>query len=181
MVVTPYFFKYNLGIYRLFTRLGISHKSLTPRRVKELHKEPGKRLENHVTVFGAGVTGMGIIHELRERKQKFVVLDHDPDVMKKLSRMGVYCFYGEADNEEILHNMGLFKAKMAVITIPDMDEACFVVKKAKRFNPKINIVARASTEREEAELRQAGADHIMVPKIICAHELVRGLRHYLKK
>ena len=175
MVVTPYFIKHQSAFYRFFTRFGISHSRMTPRRVSELHKAPSKRLEKHTVVFGAGMTGMHIIKELKRRRESIVVLEHDPDVVKDLNRKGIYCFYGEADNEDLLYKLGLFKAKMAIITIPDIGEACFVIRRAKRFNPRIRILARANSEREEEELRQSGADHIVLPKIICAHELARAI------
>jgi len=180
MVVTPYFIKHHSSIYWFFKRFGISHSAIRPRKVIKLHRPPAKKLQNHVVVFGAGVTGMNIINDLKKTKESFVVLEHDPDVVKKLNKKGVYCFYGEADNEDLLNKLGLFKAKMAVITIPDIDEACFVIRRAKRFNKKIKILARANTKREKEELSQAGADYVVLPKVICAQELARVIGKYLK-
>ncbi|MFQ5648116.1 MAG: cation:proton antiporter, partial [Candidatus Aenigmatarchaeota archaeon] len=181
MVVTPYFINHHSSIYSFFRRTKVSHRRMRPHKVEKLEKPPEKPLERHVVVFGAGMTGMKVIDYLKRKKERFVVLDHDPDVVKKLNKEGVHCFYGETDNEDLLLKLGLYKAKMAIATIPDIPEACFAIKKAKRFNPKIKILARATSKREEEELRQAGADYIVIPKVVCAAALERSIGHFLRK
>ena len=180
IIITPYFMKYHTNIYKAFSKFG-GHRSIRPHKVRSFEKSPEKPLKDHVIVFGAGTTGMKVIKNLKQKKQKFIVVEHDPEVAKHLSNRGVYCLFGESDNDEILRRAGLYKAKLVILTIPDIDEACFVIRKAKRFNKKIKIFARVSSMIEEKEVCMAGADLIMVSKILTGHEIIRRLDEFLRK
>lgn len=180
IIITPYFLKHHTSIYRAFRGLNITHSLIKPRHLEQL-ENPKDRLQDHIVVFGAGMTGNKIIDDLRKKKEKFVVVEHDPEVMRELRKKDIHCLYGEADNEELLRRAGLFSARLAIITIPDMDEVCFIIQKARRFNPRIKIMARAYTLEQEKELyKKPRADLVIVPKAISAGEMIRNLDSYLK-
>ena len=175
IIITPYLMKYHYQIDDFFGRFGIA-KRFTPHHVKRLERKPEKRLENHIVVFGHGVMGEKVINSLKEMKKRFVVIDHDPDIVRKLNKEGIYCLYGEADNGELLSESGIFKAKTAIFTIPDIEEASLAIRKVKRRNKKIKVYARAISQREEAELKGSGADVIIIPKQLGATEVIRRLK-----
>lgn len=175
IIITPYLMRYHYHIDDFFGRFRLLRR-FKPHNVRKLERAPSKRLENHTIVFGHGVMGRKIVDELKAMKAKFVVTDHDPDVVKHLNRRGIYCFYGEADNEELLASAGLYKAKAAVFTIPDIDEACLAIRRAKRKNKKIKIYARARNYREKKDLEEAGADVVVMPKELSATEVIRRLK-----
>jgi len=182
MVLTPYFTHFRNRIYRFFVRagaipffnrLGFAH------RVHGLGRDPGK-LKNHIVLFGADVMGSRIVNYLIRKGAKFVVAEHNPERVKDLSSVGIYSVYGDADNDELLKSVGLYTAKIAVITIPDPEVACFVIKKAKRFNKRIKTFARAYSKREKAMLKEAGADYVVVPEVVSGDRLIEKIGHYLK-
>ena len=70
--------------------------------------------------------GERIVDFLKQKKEKIVIIDRDPEIVKDYSQKRVYCIYGDADNEEILKKAFLSKAKL-IILFPasgsDMDDS----------------------------------------------------------
>ena len=97
-----------------------------------------------------------------------------------MSSVGVFSVYGEAENEDLLKSIGLYTAKLIVITIPDADSACFIIKRARRFNKKVKIFARAYTRQEKRMLTEAGADYVIVPELVSGERLIEHISKYVK-
>lgn len=181
MMLTPYLMKARNGIYSLFCRPKIRFfRSVgSPHHIKKLEKHPGKELKNHIVLFGADVMGGKIVDYLLEKKKPFIVAEHNPEVIKELGERGVFTMYGDADNEALLRESGLYRAKLGIVTIPDVEIAGFLIGKAKRFNPKIKLYARAHSEDEAEALYRAGADFVVVPDFVSGGTLVRKIEHFL--
>jgi CPA2 family monovalent cation:H+ antiporter-2 len=182
MIITPYFMNARNGIYNfisahfnapMFDRLGAPH------HVKRLEKKPEKRLSRHIVVFGSDVMGGKVVDYLIKKKRELIVVEHNPEVIKELSDRGVFTMYGDADNEDLLRESGLYKARLAIVTIPDVEVSGFVVGKAKRFNPGIKVFARAQSEDQAEALYRAGADFVVVPDFVSGGTLVRKIEHFL--
>ncbi len=182
MILTPYLMNARNRIYNVFSKrfkVPFADGLGTPHHVKKLEKHPESRLSNHIVVFGCDVMGGKIVDYLIERKKKLIVAEHNPEVIKELSEKGVYTMYGDADNEDLLSALGLYKARLAIVTIPDVEISGFVIGKAKRFNPGINIFARAHSEDEAEALYRAGADFVVVPDFVSGGTLIRKIEHFL--
>jgi len=182
MVLALYIMKFKRGIYLFFMRfrnVPVLRRLSFAHKVKKLEKHPGK-LKNHVVVFGADVMGSRIVNYLIRKGVKFIVAEHNPERVKSLSSVGVYSVYGDADNEDLLKNVGLYSAKLVVITIPDSEVACFIIKRTKRFNKRAKILARAYSRQEKEMLMQAGADYVIVPEIVSGERLIEHISKYLK-
>jgi CPA2 family monovalent cation:H+ antiporter-2 len=182
MVLSLYVIKFKRGIHRLFTRgskvpglrkLSFAHS------VQKLERHPGRQ-RGHVVVFGADVMGSRIINYLIRKGAKFVVAEHNPEKVKSLSSVGVNSVYGDADNEDLIKSVGTYKAKVVVITIPDADTACFIIKRTRRFNKKAKIFARAYARHEKLILMQAGADFVIVPELVSGDKLIEQISKYVK-
>ena len=180
IVVTPYMSRYQDKVYKFFRGLKIHPSFFRPTHIERLHKDHFPKMDNHVIIFGAGLTGSRVIQYLKAKGEKFVVVEHDPEIVNKLNEGGVHCMYGEADNEEVLKKVGLCRAKMIIMAIPDVPEVMFVIQKARRFNKKTKILVRAYTNQEETELTKAGAHVVIIPKIVSANELIRHISARLK-
>ena len=69
---------------------------------------------------------------------------------------------------------------MIVLTIPNSDPASFVIRKAKRVNPKVHIIARAHFEIDAESLYKSGADIVVIPEFVSAEKIVKKVDHFLK-
>ncbi len=181
MVITPYTMRFRHDIHRFFSdrKFRLPESLSTPTHIRKIEKKPKKGLSNHVVVFGCDVMGSKVIDYLKNKKVKFIVTEHNPEIIRNLSRDGVYTMYGDAFNEDLLKETGLYKAKLAIVTIPDVEVSGFIVGKAKRFNPSIKIYARAHSEDDANALYKAGADFVVVPDFVSGGTLVRKLDHFI--
>nr|MCK4930163.1 NAD-binding protein [Nanoarchaeota archaeon] len=181
MVITPYLMNARNTIYKLASRpnIGLFKRVGAPDHVKRLEKHPEKRLKNHIIVFGSDIMGGKVVDYLKDKKKPFIVAEHNPEVIRELSKKGVYTIYGDADNEDLLREAGLYRAKLAIVTIPDVETSGFVIGKARRFNSKIKIFARAHSKEEADALYRVGADFVVVPDFVSGGTLIRKTDHFL--
>lgn len=182
MVLTLYVNRFRRQIYQFFLKTknvpGLRKLNFA-NSVKKLERHPG-RLSNHVVLFGADVMGSRIVNYLIRKGAKFVVAEHNPERVKSLSSVGIYSIYGDAENEDMLKKIGLKTARLIIITIPDADAACFIIKRARRFNKKVKIFARAYTTQEKRMLMDSGADYVIVPELVSGERLIEHISKYVK-
>jgi Kef-type K+ transport system membrane component KefB len=177
MVLTPYMMRYRRRIHRAVCRRGVE-KRFKARLLQRMERIP-KGLKNHVVVIGGGVTGREIVDYLRSKRKEFVVVERNPDVARTLRRQEFYTVFGEACHEDVLVKAGINTAKLVVITIPDFEPALFAVREVKRTNRKAKVVVRAHTASDARELREAGADFIIVPELISGEKMIKTMARYL--
>jgi len=183
MVVTPYLMMFRGRIYNMFTRARISalRNYIHPRKLYSMEKNPKRNLENHIVVFGADRMGRKIIEYLKNKKKNFVVVEHNPEIVKKLNSQNINCIYGDAENEDILRRVGIYRAKLIILTIPDSETACFVVTRVNRFNPKGIIFARAHSTAEAEDLYRCGAKFVVIPEFVSSEKIIRRIEHLIKR
>jgi len=181
IVTTPYMISAKNIFYNFFSRFRIPMSHLIhPKSIRDMENPPDA-LSNHTVLFGAHMMGEKIIQYLRGRREKFVVVERDPEIVKNLRSRGIYVLYGDAENEEMLSKIFLDKAKLLVTTMPYADVTAFVVRKAKRINPKIRIFARAPDRREAERIYKAGADIVIIPEYVSGDRFVQKIDHFLKE
>jgi CPA2 family monovalent cation:H+ antiporter-2 len=81
--------------------------------------------------------------------------------------------YGDAGTPSILDAAGIADARLLIIAHPDAMAARQAVAHARRSNPRIEIVARAHSEADEAELRRIGVARVVIAERQVGDALVR--------
>lgn len=123
-----------------------------------------KELENHIIICGYGRNGKQILHELQASKEKYILIENDPDIAKELSAGGIGSFLeGDATEDQVLVNAGIKNAKALITTLPDDAENVFVVLTAREMNKDLLIISRASKDSSDKKLRRAGANNVVMP------------------
>ena len=120
-----------------------------------------KGLKDHYIICGYGRMGKIICKELREKNQKFVVIEKKTDLMPDTE--DTLIIQGDATSDEALKEVGIDKAKGLISVLPTDAENLFVVLSARGLNPHLLIVARAGEEGSEKKLLRAGADKVVSP------------------
>jgi len=169
--------------YNFFSKFKIDRIEhlIHPKSIHVIENPPDETLKNHIIIFGAHRMGEKVVQYLRDRGEKFVVVERDPEIVKDLGRKGIYVRYGDAENEEVMKKIFFTKSKLIVLTIPYADVASFVIRKAKRFNPKVRILARAHTEIDAERLYKSGADIVIIPEFVSAEKIVKKIEHFLRE
>ncbi|HEY5864279.1 MAG TPA: potassium channel protein [Candidatus Tectomicrobia bacterium] len=133
------------------------------------------RLTDHYIVCGYGRMGMQIGRELTRRELAFVVIERDPHVLEMLRRHNVLHVEGDATSDHILLTAGVTQARgLATALTGDADNALVVIS-AKGLNPRLQVVARASSQETEEKLLRVGADRVVSPYTIGGQRMALGL------
>jgi voltage-gated potassium channel len=133
------------------------------------------RLSNHYIVCGYGRMGAQIGRELTRRELAFVVIEQDPKVLEILRLNNILHVEGDATSDRILLTAGVAHARgLATALSGDADNALVVIS-AKGLNPRLQVVARASSRETEEKLLRAGADRVVTPYTIGGQRMALGL------
>ena len=136
-------------------------------------------LRGHYVVCGAGQTGTAVLRELVSTGNRCVVIEHNHANLSVIERdmPEVLTLLGDCADDETLARAGLLHAAGLVVCTDDDKNVLVTTVLGRQLNPKLRVVARATTDRAAARLRQAGADAVVSPAQIggmrLASELLR--------
>lgn len=123
--------------------------------------------ENYpVILIGGGLVGFEFIEYFNRQGSRFLVLDHDPEVIAGLARDGVNHEYGDAYDPDLLDELKVSAAELVVSTVPDLETNLVLLASAKRRDtgPIVMIVAHRISHA--LELYEAGADYVILPHFL---------------
>lgn len=134
-----------------------------------------------VIVIGYGRIGYDFIELFKKENIKFLVLEHDPDIVEQLTKEGVMCEYGDASDPDFLEDIKLHEAEIVVSTAPDLDANRIILSAAKKEVKKGPLVVMVAYRISNAlELYKAGADYVILPHFLGAKYAASLLHKYTK-
>jgi Kef-type K+ transport system membrane component KefB len=134
-------------------------------RTKELGGKPPE-LSDHIIVFGANRAGHAVLSALKEGGRDILVVDHNPEVIRRLQRQGTTSVYGDIDDHELLGEIGVDRAKTIVSTAPNAAANLYLIKRVRERNRKALVVTTAEQIDEALAMYDAGADYVVVPHLL---------------
>lgn len=119
----------------------------------------GQKRDPHAStvVLGGGRVGVAVAEQLKERGIPAVVVDRD--IPPQLNEDN--CIRGDAADLEVLERAGIRTASSAVITTHDDDTNIYLTIYCRRLRPDMQIISRASLDRNVGTLHAAGADLVL--------------------
>lgn len=157
---STYLMKYDDTIYRFFEpRLHVFERKI----IKE-HQQ--KRVSYPIILFGYHRGGHEFLQAFRDMKQRYLVVDYDPEVIEHLDRQGVRNTYGDATDEELLHEINAQKAQLIVSTISDMSVNRALLGYLRYHNPTAVFICHANSYDEASDLYTHGATYVMLPHFL---------------
>ncbi len=133
-------------------------KVIAPRAIAKSPRPPDVvDARGQVVVAGMGRFGQIVSRLLMSSGYDVVILDHDPQTIENLARIGMRTFYGDATRPDLLHGAGLGKADLFIAAIDDRDKQTTMVEHVARTYPNVRILARARDRHHVYELENAGA------------------------
>jgi voltage-gated potassium channel len=126
----------------------------------------------HTIIAGYGRVGTLVGEELTGAGIPFVVVERSIERVIEVERKGYANIHADATEEDSLRQAGLERAKTLVSVLPTDAENVFLTLTARRIAPNVEIIARAEQPVTLKTLRQAGADHVVMPAAIGAHRIV---------
>jgi voltage-gated potassium channel len=85
--------------------------------------------------------GTQIALEMRESNIPYVVVEHDPEVVRRLQRKGDLYVEGDAASEEVLREAGIERARGLISAVNSDERAVYIVLAARGLNSELPILA----------------------------------------
>jgi Trk K+ transport system NAD-binding subunit len=108
-------------------------------------------------IIGGGRVGRATGRTLQKRGIDYRIIEKLPERVMDDDRY----IRGSAANLEILEKAGIIKSPTAIITTHDDDTNIYLVIYCRRLRPDIQIISRATLERNVTTMHRAGADFVM--------------------
>ncbi|HEX9293265.1 MAG TPA: cation:proton antiporter [Gemmatimonadales bacterium] len=146
-----------------------------PRELAPVHEQ----VKNHVIIAGYGLNGRNLAAALRSINAPYLIVELNAQTVRKARAEGEPAFYGDATRDEILHALGIDRARLFVIAISDPAATRRMVRVARELNPKLYIIARTRYVIEIPELTRLGANVVIPEEFETSIEIFsRVLAHY---
>jgi voltage-gated potassium channel len=110
-----------------------------------------------VVIIGGGKVGTATSRALEKRGIDYRVVERSPELIPDDDRF----ILGNAADLKVLEKAGIMKAPTTIITTHDDDTNIYLVIYCRRLRPDIQIISRATLERNVTTLHRAGADFVM--------------------
>ncbi len=138
--------------------------SLLGKPMGEIHPELKERTANlsgHVLIAGYGLTGRNVGRILRRFDVPHLYIELNGENVRHGRRSGDFVVYGDVTSSEVLHELGVERARALVLAINDPAALARSVANARKSNPDLYILARTRYVAELAHLCELGADEVI--------------------
>lgn len=161
LIVVPFLWRKR----ELLTRLLAGSEWLTDAKKITDNLSRTAHLSEHVVICGFGRTGQAIAGILREVSLPYVALEDNYQILQTVGGAD-NVLYAEASGADGLVSSNIMQARVLIVSFIDPIDSAITVRRARRMNPALLIIARADTGQFADELIAAGADEAFVD----AHE-----------
>ncbi|HOW99791.1 MAG TPA: cation:proton antiporter, partial [Deltaproteobacteria bacterium] len=181
MAATPFLIGVSPKVADLFVKLKLPERfnhAMMPAGF--MAGSDGVFLDDHLIVIGYGINGRNVSKAARMAGIPYVILEVNPDTVHTERKAGEPIFYGDATQEAVLTHMGIARARVLVIAIPDVAATRMITSTARNLSPKLHIIARTRFVSEVKPLYELGADEVIPEEYETSIEIFsRALSEYL--
>ncbi|KXS56846.1 MAG: hypothetical protein AMR96_00220 [Candidatus Adiutrix intracellularis] len=137
-------------------------------------------ISNHAVVVGFGVIGQGVARACKVANQSYTVIEMNPQTVQYFQKQDEPIIYGDAVNETILEHVGLTKAAILVVSIPDPLATRRIIVQARALNPNIYILARTRFLLTQNILIKLGANEVVAEEHVAAIKIFDSVMKFYK-
>lgn len=130
-------------------------------------------IKDHFIVCGLGRFGRSLAEQLEALRLPFVVVDSEPEVAAMCKARNWPYVLGDATEDAVLTTAGIARARGVACTLPSDAENLYVVMSARLLRKDLQILSRATTEKEGEKLRRAGANRVISLYATGAHKMAQ--------
>lgn len=136
-----------------------------------------ENIKNHAIISGFGRLGRIICKQLHDSGHRFVVMDTNPERIQLAKDMGYRALLGNALDERDLRAAHIERADVLATVLPSDADNVFITLSARNLNADLTIIARGEQGSTEMKLRQAGANHVIMPAAIGGRRIAELILH----
>ena len=139
---------------RIFERRGIKKKDSWSNKTYD------------AILFGCNRVGHDFLNSFKKHGDRFLAVECDPDVLRRLSEKGFNARYGDAADTEFLEDLGLQNVRIIVSTIPDFDTNVVLLTKIRQVNEDAIVLMVAYGVEDAMRLYDSGASYVIMPHFL---------------
>jgi len=132
----------------------------------------GNRGGAPIVLVGCFRVASSLAHDLLGSGRRFQVIDFNPRVHHELRKLGIPCVYGDISHVDTLQHAGVEEAEVLISSVPDDflrgTTNRTLLETLRKLNPRATILVTAESVPAALELYEAGADYVMMPRILAA-------------
>ena len=132
-------------------------------------------LSGHFIIVGYSLTGESLVRDLTAERQRFVVIERDPEVITRLEERGLLYVEGDATDEAVLGRAGIERARGLFAVLSADSDNLMVVLSARGLNEKLPIVSRSTREDYLVRFKRAGADTAISPQEWASRRMIQAV------
>ena len=171
ILFSSYFIIYSTKFYSFMSPfLGIFQK-------KKIKKIRHVSKEYDTILFGYNRIGFSILNSLKRMKNKYLVVDYNPDAIKSLKKFNIPALYGDVYDLELLDELPLERLHLAISTIPELDTNLLLLDSIRDVNKDCVIILRAHSIDDALKLYKAGANYVLTPHFLGGEFVARMIKH----
>ena len=121
----------------------------------------GAPMSGHIIVVGFGLNGRNLAHAAKRAGIPYVIIEMNPETVRREKRTGEPIFYGDASHDAVLKHAGIDGARVMVVAISDPAATRRITAAARTANPALHIITRTRFFQEIQPLRDLGANEVI--------------------
>lgn len=142
----------------------------------EIYKNGNKRNKNkgyNSILFGYQRVGQDFIEAFNRLDLEYVVVDFNPESIKKLEEEEIPFKYGDAKDPEFLSELDFKSLRYMVSTIPEFETNLMLVRRIRAKNKRAIMIVISHDQEEAMALYAEGASYVIMPHYLGAQYAVR--------
>jgi CPA2 family monovalent cation:H+ antiporter-2 len=178
MSATPFIMLLAPRVADLALRLPLPEKIRSG--IRPVPDSPVLKMEDHLVIIGYGLNGRNLARAAGIAGIPYVIIEINPDLVKKGQTKGETIYYGDATNEAVLEHAHIRSARIIVSVINDPAANRRVIELARRMSPGAYLISRTRYVQEVNPLYKLGADEVIPEEFETSIEIfTRVLSKYL--
>ena len=170
--VSSYLMKYDEKLYRaLEKRLDVFER----KNAKERAQKQGLY---SAILFGYHHGGHEFLKLFRDMKERYLVVDYDPEIIEHLEVQGVRHAYGDATDTEFLEEINAGHANFVASTIIDIAVNKLLLGYLHRYTQEVVFICHARSYEDALELYEHGAAYVIMPHFIGSEYITSHIKRY---
>ncbi len=138
------------------------------------------RKNDHLIIIGFGVNGRNLAQAARSGNIPYVIIEMNPEVVRKQSAKGEAISFGDATQEAVLKHADIEDARIVVVAINDPAATRRITECVRKLNATVHLIVRTRYVQEMQPLHELGANEVIPEEFETSVEIfTRVLAKYL--
>jgi len=133
-----------------------------------------RKEKDHIIVCGYGKLGKYVCNELKQKKQKYLIIEKDAEKCTMLVSNNEPVLQGDALDQEVLKKASIENANGLIATLGEDSENIYLIITATELNSNLKLAAKAEEEHAVDRLHKIGAKIVVLPQVVGGRQLANA-------